>query len=142
MILDEIRGRTSLYLSHRELNRTSKRVYEKRLFGVTRYIFHEDTVEDGNKTLRDHYVTSAVAVRLARAQHQLEKKLSLDTIHARTRWHDKLVKLMHDRLAVTERQIHFMEHVARHLSGCQKRELEAVLRLRTQLQASIAVLER
>ena len=33
MILDEIRGRTSLYLCHRELNRTSKRVYGKRLFG-------------------------------------------------------------------------------------------------------------
>jgi len=141
MILDEIRGRTSLYLCHRELNRTSKRVYGKRLFGVARYIVGDETVKDGNKILLDHYVTSAMADRLALVQCRLEKKLATSPSTGSTHTYNKLVKLMHDRLVITERRIQFMEKVARQLRGYQKKEYEDALVLRTKLRHDIALLE-
>jgi len=82
-----------------------------------------------------------MADRLAQVQCRLEKRLTTSPSTGSTRTYNKLVKLMHDRLVITERRIQFMEKVARQLRGYQKKEYEDALVLRTKLQHDIALLE-
>lgn len=139
MIIDEVRGRMSYYAKNRQLNKRSKQVYGKKIFGARHSPSRTAGKQMKAKGIEIH-VVAAMSTRLRLSQHRLERTMRRRSMHNSLHGFDRVTSLMRERLAATERQIKLIEDMGDNPGSYFLYELGECKRLRDTLRNDLAIL--
>jgi hypothetical protein len=140
MIIDMIRGRFLYATTNRQLDQSGRHWK-----GGSRHrapiVLMYPNLPDTEGEFLQIYVRRAMVNRLERTQRKLERQLKRRWLKPSSRTFNRLLKLMRERLELTELRLQFFENTPNH-KAMFPNDYQKLIATRDQLTDSLALLDR